>query len=197
MLETVRAYAALELTAAGERDEAMEGLAGYCTREAALASEGMIGPAQIEWLDRVRDELESYRSAMAWLIEHTRPAETAAVATGLMSFWLMRGHLSEGLQWYEQTLTLPSLSPSAEAECCSERRSCRIPRETSVAHRPGSHAPWRSLGAQTKQWCWSWLTICSGTLTTLSAISTQPANDSLARLKSSVSSRFRGALEMR
>ena len=31
MLETVRAYAALELTAAGERDDAMEGLARYCT----------------------------------------------------------------------------------------------------------------------------------------------------------------------
>jgi predicted ATPase/DNA-binding XRE family transcriptional regulator len=115
MLETVRAYAALELTAAGERDEAMEGLAGYCTREAVLASEGMIGLAQIEWLDRVRDELESYRRAMTWLIEHTRPAETAAVASGLTLFWLMRGHLSEGLQWYEQTLKLPSLSPSAEA----------------------------------------------------------------------------------
>ena len=40
MLETVRAYAALELTAAGERDEAMEGLAGYCTREASLAPRG-------------------------------------------------------------------------------------------------------------------------------------------------------------
>ena len=115
MLETVRAFAALELTAAGERDEAMEGLAGYCTREAALASEGMTGLAQIEWLDRVRDELDSYRSAMTWLIEHTRPAETAAVATGLMLFWLIRGHLSEGLEWYEQTLKLPSLSPSAEA----------------------------------------------------------------------------------
>jgi len=101
MLETVRAFAAIELTAAGERDEAMEGLAGYCTREAFLASEGMTGPAQIEWLDRVRDELESYRRAMTWLIEHTRPAETAAVASGLTLFWLMRGHLSEGLQWYE------------------------------------------------------------------------------------------------
>ena len=31
MLETVRAYAALELTAAGERDDALEGLARYCT----------------------------------------------------------------------------------------------------------------------------------------------------------------------
>ena len=30
MLETVRAYAALELAAAGERDDAMEGLVRYC-----------------------------------------------------------------------------------------------------------------------------------------------------------------------
>ena len=35
MLETVRAYAALELTAAGERDDALAGLARYCVGEAA------------------------------------------------------------------------------------------------------------------------------------------------------------------
>ena len=115
MLETVRAYAALELGAAGERDEAMEGLARYCLREASLAAEGMLGPAQIEWLDRVRDELDCYRGALAWLIERARPAEASAIASGLMAFWLMRGHLSEGLQWYEQTLQLPSLSPADES----------------------------------------------------------------------------------
>src|SRR5205814_9051203 len=56
MLETVRAYAALELTAAGERDDAMEGLVRYCAAEAAMAAEGLVGPAQGEWLDRVRDD---------------------------------------------------------------------------------------------------------------------------------------------
>ena len=40
MLETVRAYAARELTAAGERDDALEGLVRYCTGEAALAAQG-------------------------------------------------------------------------------------------------------------------------------------------------------------
>ena len=44
MLETVRAYAALELTAAGERDDALAGLARYCTAEAVLAAEGLVGP---------------------------------------------------------------------------------------------------------------------------------------------------------
>src|SRR5262245_4332715 len=43
MLETVRAYSALQLIAAGESDDAMEGLTRYCTHEAARAMEGMMG----------------------------------------------------------------------------------------------------------------------------------------------------------
>jgi predicted ATPase/DNA-binding XRE family transcriptional regulator len=116
MLETVRAFAALELTAAGERDDALAGLARYCTAEASLAAEGLVGPAQAEWLDRVRDDLESYRGALTWLIERGRPAESAGIAWGLLHFWVIRGHAAEGLQWYEQILKLPSLPPVHESE---------------------------------------------------------------------------------
>ncbi len=98
MLETVRAFAALELTAAGERDDALEGLARYCTGEAALAAEGLAGPAQVEWLDRVRDDLENYRGALSWLIEQGRPDEASDIAWALMLFWLIRGHAAEGLR---------------------------------------------------------------------------------------------------
>ncbi|HEX2309261.1 MAG TPA: helix-turn-helix domain-containing protein, partial [Vicinamibacterales bacterium] len=114
MLETVRAYAVLELTAAGERDDAMEGLVRYTTGEASLAAEGLIGPAQVEWLDRVREDLESYRGALAWLIERGRSIDAASIAWGLKYFWLIRGHAAEGLQWYEQILNLPTLPPAAE-----------------------------------------------------------------------------------
>ena len=115
MLEAVRAYAALELTAAGERDDALEGLAGYCIGEASRAAEGLVGPRQGEWLDRVRDDLEIYRGALVWLIERVRPAEAAAIAWDLGFFWLIRGHAAEGLRWYEQILNLPSLPPAAES----------------------------------------------------------------------------------
>jgi predicted ATPase/DNA-binding XRE family transcriptional regulator len=115
-LETVRAFAALELTAAGERDDALEGLACYCIGEASRAAKGLVGPAQGEWLDRVRDDLENYRGALAWLIERGRPAEASDIAWGLKYFWLIRGHASEGLQWYEQILNLPSLPPAAESK---------------------------------------------------------------------------------
>ncbi len=115
MLETVRAYAALELTAAGERDDAQEGLVRYCTNEASLAAEGLVGPAQAEWLDRVHDDLENYRDALTRLIESGRSAQASDIASGLMFFWWIRGYAAEGLQWYERTLNLRSLPPAAES----------------------------------------------------------------------------------
>jgi predicted ATPase/DNA-binding XRE family transcriptional regulator len=115
MLETVRTYAAHELTLAGERDNAMEGLARYCMTEVSLAEEGLVGDAQVEWLNRVYHELETYRDAQLWLIERGRPAEAADIAWGLLSFWFIRGHTAEGLWWYEQTLNTPTISPAARA----------------------------------------------------------------------------------
>jgi predicted ATPase len=115
MLETVRAYAVLELTAGGERDDALEGLVRYCQGEGALAAEGLVGPAQVEWLDRVREDLESYRAALTWLIEHGRAIEAVDIAWGLLFFWIIRGHAAEGLRWYGQILALPSLPPAAES----------------------------------------------------------------------------------
>lgn len=114
MLETVRAYAALELTASGERDDVLEALARYCTSEASLAAEGLVGPAQAEWLDRVRDDLESYRGALRWLIDRRRPLEASGIAWGLKYFWLIRGYAAEGLQWHQEILNLTSLPAEAE-----------------------------------------------------------------------------------
>jgi predicted ATPase len=115
MLETVRAYAALELVARHERDDAMAGLIRYCTGEAVLARDGLVGPEQVEWLYRVRNDLESYRSAMSWLLERGRSDEASHIASALKYFWLIRGHAVEGLWWYEQILRTPSLSAAAES----------------------------------------------------------------------------------
>ena len=167
MLETVRAYAALELTAAGERDDALEGLARYCTGEASLAAEGLVGPAQAEWLDRVRDDLENYRGALTWLIERGRPAEASDIAWGLMFFWLIRGHAAEGLRWYEQILNLPSLPPAAESRALvgAAVDVVHARRARARTHR-AQRAPWRSPTAPAT-WRWSRrLRICSGTSNT-------------------------------
>jgi predicted ATPase/DNA-binding XRE family transcriptional regulator len=149
MLETVRAYAALELAAAGERDDAMEGLACYCIGEASRAAKGLMGPSQVEWLDRVRSDLESYRTTLAWLIERGRAAEAADIAWQLKYFWLIRGHAAEGLQWYEQILKLPSLPAAAESKAllgaagmwwtqgALERARAALDRALALAHSVG------------------------------------------------------------
>jgi predicted ATPase/DNA-binding XRE family transcriptional regulator len=125
MLETVRAYAALELTAAGERDDAMEGLVRYCAAEASMAAEGLVGRAQGEWLDRVRDDLESYRGALTWLIDRDRLAEASDIAWSLFFFWGIRGHTTEGMRWYDQILDRPSLPPAVESRSLIGRAAMR------------------------------------------------------------------------
>ena len=115
MLETVRAYGSLELTASGERDDALEGLVRYCRNEIELAADGLVGAEQAEWLDRTRDNLECYRGAMNRLIEHQRAAEACSIAWELLIFWVIRGHAAEGLRWYEQMLTLAPLPVDVES----------------------------------------------------------------------------------
>jgi len=113
-LETVRAFAARELDAAGERDAACEGLARYCRQEASAAASGLAGVDQAEWLDRVRDDLDNYREALAWLIDRHHADGAGDIACGLLWFWVIRGHVLEGAGWYEQILNLPGQSPVLE-----------------------------------------------------------------------------------
>jgi len=115
MLETVRAYAALELAAADERDDAMEGLVRYCVGEASRAFGGLIGPSQSEWLDRVHDDLENYRAVLAWLIERDRVGDACDIAWRLMFFWLIRGRAAEGQRWYERCLNISPIAPEVES----------------------------------------------------------------------------------
>jgi predicted ATPase/DNA-binding XRE family transcriptional regulator len=115
MLETVRAYSSIELQATGDRDDAMEGLTRYCARDVSLAAAGLVGPSQAEWLDRVRDDLESYRSALTWLIDCRRSSQAADIVWGLLWFWVIRGHAGEGLRWCEQTLRLEARPAAVES----------------------------------------------------------------------------------
>ena len=179
MLETVRAYAALELTRAGERDDALEGLVRYSTAEASLAAEGLVGPAQVEWLDRVREDLESYRGALAWLIDHDRPAEAIRHRVGLRFFWNIRGHAAEGLQWYEQILNLPSLPPDVESRALLGA-ACDV--VLAGRNRARSHRAWRAPSHwPTIPAIWRWwrrLRICWGAWNTPSATWTRPGSTS-------------------
>jgi tetratricopeptide (TPR) repeat protein len=114
MLETVRAFAVRELEAAGERNAALEALADYYRNEGTAAASGLVGVDQAEWLNRVRDELDNHREALMWLIEQQHADAAGDIACGLLWFWVIRGHLREGLDWLKQILNLPVRLPDTE-----------------------------------------------------------------------------------
>jgi predicted ATPase/DNA-binding XRE family transcriptional regulator len=116
MLETVRAYATIALAAFGERDEAMERLVRYCVDEAAQAAVALVGPAQAEWLDRVRTDLENYRGVLAWLIDRDRAEDASSILWNLRFYWLIRGRVAEALGWHRLILSMEDLTPSVEAQ---------------------------------------------------------------------------------
>lgn len=113
-LETVRAFAARELDAAGERPPAADRLACYCRQQARAAASELPGLHQAEWLDRVRDDLDNYREALTWLVGREQADAAGDIACGLLWFWVIRGHVLEGQGWYQQILSLPSRSPTTE-----------------------------------------------------------------------------------
>ena len=99
MLETIREYAAEKL-AAGEG--ALAASARHCLHFFDLAKQGrngMQGPQQGEWLDRLDLEQDNLRAAMTVAQADgsgVDPLIAVKMAVALQNFWIMRGGAGEG-----------------------------------------------------------------------------------------------------
>ena len=94
MLETLRAYGAGLLAAAGEQDEAAAALARYAVRVAEQAAAGMTTiagePSAARWLDA---EDATMGHVLAWAVEHDLDI-AARLVTALGLWWTLRGRLA-------------------------------------------------------------------------------------------------------
>ncbi len=106
MLDTLREYARGKLDAGGAGEagtgDAVGTAARHCQHYFALAKQGrdgMQGPQQRAWLDRLDQEQDNLRAAMA-LAQVAGSGVDAFVAlkmaVALQNFWIMRGGASEG-----------------------------------------------------------------------------------------------------
>ena len=108
MLETIREYASERLTESGERDE-LGGLhAGYYAALAERAQPELTGPEQIVWLDRCEREIDNFRAALRWALEHDESEPGLRIGGALWRLWHQRGYLAEASDWLRQLLALPS-----------------------------------------------------------------------------------------
>ncbi len=94
MLETLRAYAARLLAAAGQDGEVTAALAGYAAQVAGEASIGLhTGTGEVASLRRLDAEDATVSRALAWAVDHD-PGTALRLALALEPWWQIRGRLT-------------------------------------------------------------------------------------------------------
>ncbi len=96
MLETIREYGLEALSVGGELEETCRAHALYYLRLAEEAESKLRGPQQAEWLERLEQEHDNLRAALQWVLEHEECRLALCMASALLDFWLIEGHISEG-----------------------------------------------------------------------------------------------------
>ncbi len=119
MLETIREYAGEKLEADGELAATAARHCEHFFVVAKDARDGMAGPQQGEWLDRLDTEHDNFRAAMR--VAQTDdsgvdPFVAVKLAVALQNFWIMRGHVSEGRADVRAMLARPVIQASEMAQ---------------------------------------------------------------------------------
>lgn len=116
LLETIRQYAREKLRQehGGEERALKDRHRDWFLQLAGTAGEALAGATQAEWLNRLEEEHDNLRAALAWSIEAAtalrEPEQTTAglrLGAALWRFWLTRGYLAEGRQRLAALLALP------------------------------------------------------------------------------------------
>jgi non-specific serine/threonine protein kinase len=113
--ETLRQYADVKLRDAGEAEAVRRRHRDWCVGLAEQALPELEGPDQRLWSDRLEDEHDNLRAALAW--SAANPAETPALlhlAAVVAKFWRYRGFNQEAIGWLELAVKRSEVTPSAD-----------------------------------------------------------------------------------
>jgi predicted ATPase/class 3 adenylate cyclase/DNA-binding XRE family transcriptional regulator len=114
LLETMRQYGLEQLAASGEEASVRDRHLAHFLALAEQARLARSRPEQGMWLNRLQQEHDDFRSALAWSTAPAGAAEAGLrLVTALWWFWWMRGYLSEGRRWLESALAASSATPPA------------------------------------------------------------------------------------
>jgi predicted ATPase/class 3 adenylate cyclase len=106
MLETIREFAGEQLAASGEIIQVERAFEEFLIARAGAAEEGLKGPDQGLWLNRLEAEHDNLRAGMGRALERGDGAIALRLALRLSEFWWIRGYWREGHSWLERTLAL-------------------------------------------------------------------------------------------
>jgi predicted ATPase/DNA-binding CsgD family transcriptional regulator len=104
LLETIREYALEKLAAAGEAARLRDRHLDLFLARAEEAAPKLHDAYQQLWLNWLEGEHDNLRTALVWAIESGRIEAGLRVAIAITRFWEIRGHVQEGLTWFERLL---------------------------------------------------------------------------------------------
>jgi predicted ATPase/DNA-binding XRE family transcriptional regulator/Flp pilus assembly protein TadD len=106
MLETIREYGLEQLERSGEAEATRRAHAHYYMQLVERSERQLWGAAQEQALNRLEQEHDNLRLALAWHMAQDDAVEASLRMAGyLWRFWDMRGHWTEGQQWIERALS--------------------------------------------------------------------------------------------
>ncbi len=106
LLEPVRQYALERLDEHRKVEELRRRHAEFFVALAEAAEPKLWGSEEKVWLDRLEDELDNIRAALAWTIENREAELGLRLAGALYRFWWAQGYYREGRGWLERALAV-------------------------------------------------------------------------------------------
>jgi len=103
MLGTIHDYAQEKLLECGEADVMARQHAATYLALAEEAEPNLMGPDQVQWLNRLEVERDNLRAALNWCAQADRDTGLK-IAVALYRFWEMHSHIAEGRTWLESYL---------------------------------------------------------------------------------------------
>jgi predicted ATPase/class 3 adenylate cyclase/Flp pilus assembly protein TadD len=113
MLETLREFGLEQLRRSGDLDQVQDAHAVWCLGLTQQADSMLTGPEQSVWLDRLELEHDNVRAALSWSDANGDHPKQVALASSLVRFWMIRGHLNEGRRWLDEALQTFAASPTS------------------------------------------------------------------------------------
>jgi tetratricopeptide (TPR) repeat protein len=111
LLETIRQYAREKLAESGAGEKLREKHVRWVVELSERAEPKLRGHGQLEWLERMDNEIDNIRSALEWSLYNNFDLGLRIISA-LMRFWGVRSHEQECIQYVNQLLEAGVLSPS-------------------------------------------------------------------------------------
>jgi predicted ATPase len=116
MLETIREYARERLREMAAFPMLQQQHAAYYHALAEQASAGLVGPDEVEWLERLERDHDNLRAALRWSMLND-PERGAQLSGTLWRFWWIRGSYAEAQRWLLQAANhAGAISPAARSQ---------------------------------------------------------------------------------